>query len=63
MHDEILNFIKEFLDEQGYAPSYRDIARGVNLSSTSQVSQYIDDLVEEGKLVREPGIARSLRLA
>lgn len=62
MHDEILEWIELFISTKGYAPTYREIMEGVGLSSTSQVSWYIDELVEEGKLKREAGQARTLRV-
>ena len=62
MHDVILDFIREFHRRNGYAPSYREIRDGVGLSSTSQVSIYINDLVEEGKLAKEDGQSRTIRL-
>lgn len=62
MHDEILEWIELFIETKGYAPTYREIMEGVGLSSTSQVSWYIDELIEEGKLVKEAGQARTLRI-
>lgn len=62
MHEEILDFIREFHRRNGYAPSYREIVEAVGLSSTSQVAVYIEDLVEEGKLAKEDGQSRTLRL-
>lgn len=62
MHEVILEFIKKFHEENGYAPTYREIRDGVGLSSTSQVVPYIDDLIHEGKLIKEPGVARTLRI-
>lgn len=62
MHEEVLNFIREFHREKGYAPSYREIRDALALSSTSQVAIYINDLVEEGKLAKEDGQSRTIRL-
>jgi len=62
MHETVLEFIKEFQEEHGYAPTYREIRDGCHLSSTSQVAPYIDDLIAEGKLSKTPGAARTLRV-
>lgn len=62
MHDEILEWIELFIETKGYSPSYREIMEGVGLSSVSQVAWYIDELVEEGKLQKEAGQARTLRV-
>ena len=63
MHEEVLDFIKKFIEEKGYSPNYREIIEGVGLSSTSQVGFYVNELVEEGKLLKEAGQARTLRVA
>jgi len=33
--EEILQFLKEYIDENGFPPSYREIANGVNIKSTN----------------------------
>lgn len=58
----ILNFIQDFSEENGYSPSYREIMSGVGLSSVSAVAEHIDNLVEKGVLKKVPGAARSLEL-
>ena len=63
MHEEVLEFIKLFIKTKGYAPTYREIMEGVGLSSTSQVGFYVNELVEEGRLLKEAGQARTLRIA
>lgn len=59
---EILDFIRSFIDENGYAPSYREIAYYFELSSTGTVSEYISILEEKGYLSKEAMDARSIQL-
>jgi repressor LexA len=59
---EILDFIRNFIDENGYAPSYREIAYYFELSSTGTVSEYITILEEKGYLSKEAMDARSIQL-
>ncbi len=58
----ILDYIKTFLDNHDYSPSYREICAGLGLSSVSSVAEHIDHLVALGALKRTPGSARSLEV-
>lgn len=58
----VLDYIRDFLDEKGYTPSYREIMTGLGLSSVSAVAEHIDNLIEKGALAKNPGEARSLTL-
>ncbi len=56
---EVLDFIVAFIHEQGYPPSFREIASGLNLASPSTVHVHIRALRENGFL-RSNGAARNL---
>ena len=58
----ILNFIGKFLDDRGYAPTVRDIARGCNISTPSVVQHHLNTLEREGYIHRDPEIFRSIQL-
>lgn len=58
----VYNFIKEFIEENSYSPSYRDIMSGLGLSSVSAVAEHVDNLVRLGALRKAPGAARSLEV-
>lgn len=58
----ILNFIRKFLDERGYAPTVRDIARGCNISTPSVVQHHLNKLESQGRIHRDPEIFRSIQL-
>ena len=47
---EILRFIENKLDNEGYSPSIREIAKEVNLKSTSSVQYHLNNLIEKGLL-------------
>jgi len=59
----ILTFIGEYLDENGYPPSMREICSALNISSTSVVSYNLDRLEEAGYIMRDREVSRGLRLA
>ncbi|MEY4616588.1 MAG: hypothetical protein RJB66_1548 [Pseudomonadota bacterium] len=54
-------FIKEFLKEQGYAPTLQDMAEHFELSSLGTVQQYLDALESKGYIERSSK-ARGLKL-
>lgn len=56
----VLDFLQDFMDENGYSPSYREIMMGLGLSSVSAVAEHVENLVEKGVLKKEPGESRSL---
>lgn len=58
----ILNFIRKFLDERGYAPTVRDIARGCNISTPSVVQHHLNKLESQGHIHRDPEVFRSIQL-
>lgn len=58
----ILNFIRKFLDNRGYAPTVRDIARGCNISTPSVVQHHLNTLERQGYIRRDPEVFRSIQL-
>lgn len=59
---EVLNFIEEYIDDHGYAPSMRDIVKATDLSSTSSVVYALAVLEQEGRISRDRRVARSIRV-
>ncbi len=52
--DLILTFVNQFVQENGFAPSVREIGAAVGLSSTASVSYHLQQLQAKGLLV-SPG--------
>lgn len=52
--EKILQFVNEFIQENGYAPSVREIGVAVGLRSTASVSYHIQALQDKG-LLMAPG--------
>lgn len=50
MKDKILKFIKEWIEVYKYAPTIREICKGVGLSSTSSGHRYLHKLKSEGSI-------------
>ncbi len=58
----VTDFIRDFTEEKGISPTYREIMAGLGLSSVSAVAEHIDNLVDKGVLRKNPGAARSLEI-
>jgi len=48
--EAILNYVNQFVQENGYAPSVREIGAAVGLRSTASVSYHLQQLQEKGAL-------------
>jgi len=60
--ERILKFIAEFLEDNGYPPSIRDIQNGCNMSSTSVVDYNLHILEKKGHIQRSREISRGIEL-
>ena len=49
--EQILTFVSRFIQENGYAPSVREIGAGVGLRSTASVSYHLKALQDKGLLM------------
>ena len=58
----ILKFIQKQVEENGYAPSVREIGKAVGLKSTATVHGYLAKLSEKGYIKKEDQKGRTLRL-
>lgn len=60
--EKILEFIRQFTQENGFAPSIREIGAAVGLRSTASVSYHLQQLQEKGLLLSpgSKGIKRAL---
>ncbi len=59
---QVLDFIRDFVDDNGYCPSYEEIARGLSLASLATVHKHISMLETKSYLKRGFNQSRSLEL-
>jgi repressor LexA len=59
---EMYQYICKVMNEQGYAPSVRDIQNHLSIKSTATVHSYLNRLEEKGYIQKEQGKSRALRL-
>ena len=61
-HKKILEVLKRYQKEVGYPPSIREIGKHANISSTSVVNYYLNQLEEWGHIERDKKVSRGVRL-
>lgn len=59
---EILDYVSQYIEMNGYAPSYREIAEAFKLGSVATVAEHVETLVAKGLLRKGDNEARSLQL-
>jgi repressor LexA len=57
---EVLDFLTNFVQQNGYSPSYEEIAQGLELSSLATVHKHISNLQTKGLLQRAHNRSRSI---
>jgi repressor LexA len=60
---EILDFISEFIDHNGYSPSMEEIAGHFQIASLNAVFKHLEALSSRGYLHRDSNRARSIQLS
>ncbi len=59
---EVVDFLEQFVEENGYSPSFEEIAAGLGLRSVATVHKHITNLEKKGLLDRERNRSRSIDL-
>src|SRR6185369_14312040 len=57
---QVYDFISEFVQSNGYSPSFEEIGEGLGLSSLATVHKHISNLEEKGLLKRDYNRSRSI---
>lgn len=60
---EILDFVSEFIDQNGYSPSMEEIAEHFHFASLNAVFKHLEALESRGHLHRDANRARSIQLS
>ena len=59
---QILDFIKQFIQSNGSAPTLKQIADAIDVSSLATVHEHLQALEEKGLIKRKHGKNRSMEL-
>ena len=60
--EELLNFIKQYVDDNGYPPTVREMCRAVKVNSTSTIAYHLSRLEDEGSIKKNPNKNRALEV-
>jgi repressor LexA len=58
----LLDFIRTFISEKEYCPSYQEMAEGIEAKSRGNIAALIDQLEKRGWIVRGEKMSRSITL-
>ena len=58
----VLQFIKNYSNDNGWAPSVREISASLNATSTGTANYHLGQLESRGYIIRKPRTARALRI-
>ena len=57
---QIIDFIRGFIDDRGYAPTIGEIQRACGISSKSVVEYHLRALERDGQIRRDAEVTRSI---
>jgi repressor LexA len=59
---DVLQYIKNYMNDNGWAPSVREIGASIGASSTGTANYFLVQLEDDGFIFREPHTARAIRI-
>jgi repressor LexA len=59
---EILRFIREVLENEGFPPTRAEIARALGFRSANAAEEHLKALARKGAIAMQPGLSRGIRL-
>ena len=59
---QVLEFITQYLQRNGHAPTLMEIAAGLGLNAASTIHEHVERLILKGYLKKTPGTERGLEL-
>jgi len=60
--EQLLNFIKEYLNDNGFPPTVREMCKAIKVSSTSTIFYYLNKLENSNKIKKNPNKNRALEI-
>ena len=60
--EKTFKFIKQFIEENGYAPVYREIIKGTGIKCLDSINRYLYILKDQGRIDFIPEKARTIRI-
>lgn len=60
--EKVYEFVVAYIAQRGFGPTCREICDMCGITSTSVVNYYVDRLVKQGRLTKDPHISRGIGL-
>ena len=60
--NQLLEFIRDFTDANGYAPTFEEMMEGIGVGNKRSVTLALGRLEEADRIRRSPGKSRSVRV-
>lgn len=60
--EQLLNFIKNYQNDNGYPPTVREMCKAIKVSSTSTIFYYLNKLENANKIKKSPNKNRALEI-
>lgn len=60
--EKVLDFIRAYIEKEGYPPSVREICQAIGFYSSSTAHHYLEKLEERGYIERHPSRPRAIRI-
>jgi len=61
--EPVLDFVRDFIEQKGYAPTMGEIQRALGISSRSVVDRYLKVLEQQGRIRRDRKVSRAIELS
>ena len=62
IREEILKVIEEYIKNNGFSPTVRELGAAVGLKSTATIHKHLDRLKEENKIDWNPTMPRTITI-
>lgn len=59
---QVLDFITQYMQRNGFAPTLREIAEGLNVNAVSTIHEHLQSLAYKGFIKKTPGFERGLEI-
>lgn len=58
----VLEFVSQYIQRHGYAPTLIEIAKGIDVNAVSTIHEHLDRLVQKGYIKKSKGFERSIEI-
>lgn len=58
----VLEFVSQYIQRNGYAPTLTEIATGIDVSAVSTVHEHLEKLIQKGFVKKSKGFERSIEI-